>query len=61
LFTPKTFGHLSDRAKKTEIDRVLTQEHYISNKVFVSRERIIAFLRMLDASPDLVAPGIRAG
>src|SRR5215471_5748923 len=38
----KTFGHLSDRAKKTEIDRVLTLEHYTCNKVFVSREEIIA-------------------
>jgi hypothetical protein len=32
----KTFGHLSDRAKKQVIDRVLTMEHYICNKVFVS-------------------------
>src|SRR5262245_58617677 len=32
----KTFGHLSDRAKKIEIDKALTLEHYICNKVFVS-------------------------
>jgi len=32
----KTFGHLSDRAKKTEIDKALTLEHYTLNKVFVS-------------------------
>jgi hypothetical protein len=31
-----TFGHLSDRAKKTEIDKALTLEHYTPNKVFVS-------------------------
>src|SRR5262249_14308754 len=40
LFTAKTFGHLSDRAKKTLIDRVLTLEHYITSitsKVLVSR------------------------
>src|SRR5215813_1567253 len=35
----KTFGHLSDRAKKTVIDRLLTLEHYISSKVFVSPPR----------------------
>ena len=40
----KTFGHLSDRAKKTVIDRVLIREHYIYNKVFVSHEGINAFL-----------------
>ena len=34
----KTFGHLSDNAKKTVINRVLIQGHYISNNVFVSRE-----------------------
>jgi len=33
----KTFGHLSDRAKKTMVNRMLIQEHYISTKVFVSR------------------------
>src|SRR5262245_30760431 len=32
----KTFGHLSDRAKKQMIDRVLILEHYTPNKVFVS-------------------------
>src|SRR5215467_14996828 len=32
----KTFGHLSDRAKKIEIDKTLTLEHYTTNKVFVS-------------------------
>src|SRR5262249_11682006 len=31
----KTFGHLSDRAKKQVIAKVLTMEHYTSNKVFV--------------------------
>jgi hypothetical protein len=33
----KTFGHLSDSAKKQVIDRALMLEHYTSNKVFVSR------------------------
>jgi len=28
-------------------------EHYISNKVFISRERIMAFLRMLTGSHDV--------
>jgi len=32
----KTFGHLSDRAKKIEIDKALSLEHYTCNKVFVS-------------------------
>jgi hypothetical protein len=32
----KTFGHLSDTAKKIVIDSVLTLEHYTPNKVFVS-------------------------
>src|SRR5215467_7088350 len=32
----KTFGHLSDRAKKIEIYKALTLGHYIRNKVFVS-------------------------
>ena len=32
----KTFGHLSDRAKKTMRITVLTSEHYIRNKAFVS-------------------------
>jgi hypothetical protein len=32
----KTFGHLSDRAKKIKIDKALTLEHYTRNKVFVS-------------------------
>jgi hypothetical protein len=36
----KTFGHLSDRAKKPVINGVLIQEHYTGNKVFVSREGI---------------------
>src|SRR5262249_2316500 len=39
----KTFGHLADRAKKIEIDKALTLEHYIYNKVFVSRDGITAF------------------
>src|SRR5262245_27317173 len=43
LFTAKTFGHLSDRAKKKMIDRVLTLEHYTPNEMFVSRKWIIAF------------------
>jgi hypothetical protein len=43
LLIAKTFGHLSDRAEKTETDRALTQEHYTSNKVFVSRNGITAF------------------
>jgi hypothetical protein len=38
----KTFGHLSDSDKKVEIDKALTLEHYTGNKVFVSREGIIA-------------------
>jgi hypothetical protein len=32
----KTFGHLSDSAKKQVIDAILTLEHYTPNKVFVS-------------------------
>jgi len=36
----KTFGHLSDRAKKIEIYKALTLGHYIYNKVFVSHERL---------------------
>jgi hypothetical protein len=32
----KTFGHLSDRTKKIEIDKVLILEHYTPKKVFVS-------------------------
>src|SRR5262245_14656701 len=43
LFRPKRFGHLSDRAKKIEIDKALILEHYIYNKVFVSREGVSAF------------------
>src|SRR5215813_13924483 len=39
----KTFGHLSDRAKKIEIYKALTLGHYIYNKVFVSRYGITAF------------------
>jgi hypothetical protein len=35
----KTFGHLSDRAKKLVIHSVLTLEHYTLNKVFVSPPR----------------------
>jgi hypothetical protein len=44
LFTAKnkTFGHLSDRTKKIEIDRVLTLEHYTCNKVFVSPSSLLA-------------------
>ena len=34
--TPKTFGHLSDRSQKIEIDKALTLEHYTPNKVFIS-------------------------
>ena len=46
----KTFGHLSDRAKKTVIDRVLTQEHYIINKVFVSRHSMAPLKTMREDS-----------
>src|SRR5262245_52115675 len=34
----KKFGHLSDRTKKIEIDRIIMLEHYTLNKVFVSCE-----------------------
>jgi hypothetical protein len=44
----KTFGHLSDRAKKIEIDKALTLEHYIINNAFVSSKEIMAFLRIVD-------------
>ena len=47
----KTFRHLSDRAKKTVINRVLIQEHYISNNAFVSREVVLP----LGIHPDLNA------
>src|SRR6516164_580221 len=48
----KTFGHLSDRAKKAVIDR-LTVEHHTPNKVFVSREGIIAVLHMCASYDDV--------
>jgi hypothetical protein len=41
----KTFGHLSDRAKKTVTNRVLTLEHYTCNKVFVSPRLLLASAR----------------
>jgi len=43
LFTGQTFAHLSARAKKREIDRALTLEHYTPNKAFVSREGSLPF------------------
>src|SRR5262245_60032952 len=43
----KTFGHLSDRAKKIEIYKALTLEHYIYNKVFVSDGGIITIFKLL--------------
>src|SRR5262245_48997005 len=51
----KTFGHLSDRAKKIEIDNALTLEHYTDNKVFVSREaepELLADPSVVRAEPD---------
>jgi hypothetical protein len=36
LFTPKRFGHLSDRWKKRKRYKALMMGHYIRNKVFVS-------------------------
>jgi len=53
LFTAKTFGHLSDRPKKTLIDIVLTQEHYTGNKVFVSGEGINTFQLCQSRRPTL--------
>jgi hypothetical protein len=53
----KTFGHLSDRAKKIEIDNALTLEHYTDNKVFVSREaepELLADASVVRAEPDHV-------
>ena len=53
----KTFGHLSDRAKKIEIDNALTLEHYTDNKVFVSREaepELLADPSVVRAEPDHV-------
>src|SRR5215813_7682141 len=49
LSEPCSFVHCQnirtsfEQSEKMEIDRILTLEHYIGNKVFVSRERIIAF------------------
>ena len=38
FFVEKTFGHLSDRAKKHVTHKLLTLEHYTCNKGFVSDE-----------------------
>jgi hypothetical protein len=53
----KTFGHLSDRTKKIEIDKALTLEHHTCNKVFVSREaepELLADPSVVRAEPDHV-------
>jgi hypothetical protein len=45
----KTFGHLSDRAKKIQIDKALTLEHYTRNRVFVSPRRYPTKARLIGA------------
>jgi hypothetical protein len=45
----KTFGQLSDRAKKIVRISVVTSEHYINNKVFVSPVASISHVRACGA------------
>ena len=51
----KTFGHLSHRSKKTVINGVVNQEHYIGNNAFVSRDATITLLHMSDNGAALTA------